>query len=81
MRNGLTKEENAEAAKRNWGLFPVYIQETRRVMMSVQSLNPAPFTTNKPEGCYAQIWEMARKGDRLSLKAIQIINNTAKGKR
>jgi hypothetical protein len=78
VNNGLSKEENAEAARRNWGLFPVYIQETRRLVLSPQHLNPAPFTTNKPEGCYAQLWESARKGDKLALKAIQLISGAAK---
>ena len=77
MRNGLSKEENAEAAKQNWVLIPVYDMKLKKWLLSVQFLNPAPFTTNQPDACYTQLWADARTGNKLALKAMQMINKTA----
>jgi hypothetical protein len=80
VNNGLTKEENAEAAKRNWGLFPVYDLRLRKLVFAVQFLNPPPFTTNTPNECYQKLWELGLRGDVLARKALQIITSAAKGK-
>jgi hypothetical protein len=77
VKNGLSKEENAEAAKRNWGLFPVYDLKRNKVVFMVQYLNPPPFTTSTPDECYMKLWELGARGDRLTLKALQIINKPA----
>jgi hypothetical protein len=80
VKNGLSKEENAQAAKENWALIPVYDLKLKKMLYSVQFLNPAPFTTNNPNACYQQLWNDARQGNKLALKAIQMITKAASGK-